>query len=349
MDGCTAGSLLSPLSGEFGYHLAQPTGGNDAHDYPARSMTTQGCHARRAGSLSALVAALAPVLSHAGTISGHIVFPGRDLPDATIYAHNLDTQAQYNQSVRRGEPKFSFDLPAGRYWIFVRPEEPGLAGLYGAHTQFTACRHAAPSEAQTECTDHGLRTVEIEAQGELDAVDVDDWMLPEEAAAELDRILGGTPASDAGAELGRPRFSEYRAPAAAPPATVSINAGADAHAADLEQLEAAAREGHNFAGAFALARLSCGTDCEAVAIIDLRNGGVAYPEQLAHVSGSLPCRAGGGITFRVDSRLLEYTRREGEDVVTEYLLWDPAQMSFSVIAQYRRSLSRFCAATQAPP
>ena len=312
-------------------------------------MTTQGCHARRAGSLFVLLAALAPVLAGAGTISGRIAFPGRDVPDATIYAHNLDTQAQFNQSVRRGEARFSFDLPAGRYWIFVRPEEPGLAGLYGAHTQFTVCKHNTPSAAQTDCTDHGLRPVELEAQSELDTIDIDDWMLPDEAATELDRILGGTAASDDRAELGRPRFSEYRAPATALPATVAINAGSEAHAAELEQLEATAREGHNFAGAFALTRLSCGTGCDSVAIIDLRNGAVAYPEQLAHITGSLPCRAGGGITFRGDSRLLEYTRREGESAVTDYLLWDTAQRNFSVIAQYRRSLTRFCASTPATP
>ncbi|HZF26107.1 MAG TPA: hypothetical protein VEZ88_07575 [Steroidobacteraceae bacterium] len=310
-------------------------------------MTTQGCLARRAGSVSAVILALAPVIAHGGTIAGRIVFPGRDVPDAMIYAHNLDTQAQYQQPVRRGEARFSLDLPAGRYWIFVRPEEPGLAGLYGAHTQFTVCRHTTAAEAT--CTDHGLATVELEAQAELNSVDIDDWMLPDEAVSELDRILGGAPKSDDGAELGRPRFSEYRVPAATLAATVSVNPGSDAHAAELEQLASAAREGHNFAGGFALTRLSCGVDCDAVAIIDLRNGLVAFPEQLAHVSGSLPCRAGGGIAFRDDSRLLEYTRREGESAVTDYLLWDTGQRSFSVIAQYRRSLARFCAAPAATP
>ena len=312
-------------------------------------MTTQGCPSRRAGSPSLLILALAPALACAGTISGHIAFPGRDVPEATVYAYNPDTQTQLSQSVRRGEARFSFDLPAGRYWIFVRPEEPGLAGLYGAHTQFSACRHAAPPGAATDCTDHAIRTVDLESQGELNNIEVDDWMLSDEAAAELDRVLGGATPGDERSELGRPRFSEYRVPAVTLPAAVTVNPGSEAHVADREQLEAAAHAGHNFAGTFSLARLGCGTDCEAVAIIDLRSGAVAYPEQLAHISGSLPCRAGGGIAFRDDSRLLEYTRREGETAVTDYLLWDPAQRTFSVIAQYRRSLARFCATPTAAP
>jgi hypothetical protein len=43
-----------------------------------------------------------------------------------------------------------------------------------------------------------------------------------------------------------------------------------------------------------------------------------------------------------DSRLLEHTRRDGATVITDYLLWDTAQRSFTTLAQYRRSLERFC-------
>ena len=286
---------------------------------------------------------LAPACLFGDTIAGHIAFPGRSVPDAIVYARNLDTQAQYSQATR-GEARFSLEVPAGRYWIFVRPEEPGLAGLYGAHTQFTACRHAQPPPSADACNDHGLRIVEVGTQEPLGDIDVDDWMLSEEAATQIDQILGSAPGSPDSAELGRPRFSEYRVPAAALPAAVTVNPGPDAHADVAAQLQAAARAGSNFAGGFALARLSCGTDCDSIAVIDLRNGSVAFPEPLAHVSHSLPCRSERGMVFRDDSRMLEYTRREGESVVTDYLLWDPAQHTFSALAQYRRSLERFCAA-----
>ena len=289
--------------------------------------------------------ALAPSCLFGGTITGRIAFPGRNMPDAILYARNLDTQAQYSQAVRSGEAQFSLEVPAGRYWIFARPEEPGLAGLYGAHTQFTVCHHAQPPPAAAACTDHGLRIVEVSAQEPPVEIDVDDWMLSEEAATQLDQLLGGAPGNVDSAELGRPRFSEYRVPAATLPSPISVNPGPDSRAAEFgAQLQAAARAGSNFAGGFALTRLSCGTDCDSIAVIDLRNGSITLPEQLAHVAHSLPCRSERGMVFRDDSRLLEYTRREGDSVVTDYLLWDPGQHAFSALAQYRRSLERFCAA-----
>ena len=307
-------------------------------------MTTQGLPAHRGAALWAVALAIAPSCVLGGTIAGRITFPGRSVPAAILYARNLDTQAQYSQAVRSGEARFSFEVPAGRYWIFVQPEEPGLAGLYGAHTQFTACRHAQPTPAADVCVDHGLRIVEV-AQEPLNDVDVDDWMLSDVAAAQLDQMLGSAPGNVDSAELGRPRFSEYRVPAATLPPATSVNLATDARAAEFgAQLQAAARAGSNFAGGFTLTRLSCGTDCDSIAVIDLRDGSVAFPEQLAHVSHSLPCRSERGMVFRDDSRLLEYTRREGESVVTDYLIWDPAQHAFSALAQYRRSLERFCAA-----
>ena len=49
------------------------------------------------------------------------------------------------------------------------------------------------------------------------------------------------------------------------------------------------------------------------------------------------------MTFREDSRLLEYTRRDGDNAVTGLPALGPCQRSFSTIAQYRRSIERFCA------
>jgi hypothetical protein len=306
-------------------------------------MTTQGSLARRTVLLFALLEFL-PSSTFAAAVAGHISFPGRAIPDATLYAHNVDTHAQYSQPVRHGEANFGFDLPAGRYWIFARPEEPGLAGLYGAHTQFSVCRRGQASPAAATCADHGLRAVEISESEPVNNVEIDDWMLPDEAATELDRIVGSASSGEDRAELGRPRFSEYRVVIVEPSASVSINPGSNPRAAELATpLEAAARGGSNFAGGFALTRLNCTPDCDTVAVIDLHTGAVVFPEQLARVSHSLPCRAGRDMTFREDSRLLEYTRRDGDNAVTDYLLWDPVQRSFSTIAQYRRSIERFCA------
>lgn len=305
-------------------------------------MTTQGSLARRTLLLFALLLVVAPSLTFAAAVAGRISSPGRAIADGTVYAYNLETQAQYSQPVRHGEANFSFDLPAGRYWIFVRPDEPGLAGLYGAHTQFSVCRRGQASPAGGTCTDHGLQAVEVSDSEPVNNVAIDDWMLPDEAAAELDQMLGN--ASSGEAELGRPRFSEYRVPIAELPGNLSINPGSDLQAAELAAaLEEAARAGSNFAGGFTLTRLNCTPDCDTVAVIDLRTGSITFPAQLARVSHALPCRAGRDIAFRDDSRLLEYTHREGENAVTDYLLWDTTQRSFMTIAQYRRSLERFCA------
>ncbi|HEU4529778.1 MAG TPA: hypothetical protein VFR59_01285, partial [Steroidobacteraceae bacterium] len=113
------------------------------------------------------------------------------------------------------------------------------------------------------------------------------------------------------------------------------------------ELTSAAAKGTNFAGSFALVRLSCGEDCEQVAIVDLGSGAVSFPEALAQVRSTLPCRQDDRLAFREDSRLLEFTRGQGEAVVTDYLLWDLERGSFSPLAQYRRSAARFCGTGEA--
>ena len=100
--------------------------------------------------------------------------------------------------------------------------------------------------------------------------------------------------------------------------------------------------GEKVKGSFALVRLPCGDGCEQVAIVDLGRGAIAFPEALAHVPVSLPCRADDRLAFREDSRLLELTRPQGETVVTDYLLWDIERRAFNPLAQYRRSTARFC-------
>jgi hypothetical protein len=256
-------------------------------------------------------------------LTGRIAFPGRAPPAATIYVRALDGLSLHRQALRRGETQFSIEVPAGRYWVFARPDEPGLSGLYGAHTQFSLCSRGAGAET-SGCTDHAPATVEVPADASVLQVDVDDWMLGEETAAELDGVLGAAPVPD-GTELGRPRFSEYRVPRNAGPQSVALDLATEPRAAP-----------------YALLRVACGAQCVRVAIIDLQTGAIALPEQLSQGLGSLPCRTERDLDFREDSRLLEFTRREAESVVTDYLLWDTEQRRLAPLAQYRRSLERFC-------
>jgi hypothetical protein len=303
------------------------------------SMTT---HQTRAWqTAAALVAALVSSPTWPGTVNVRIAFPGRTPPAATIYLRGLDGPSLHQQALRRGETQYSFDVPAGRYWVFVRPDEPGLAGLYGAHTQFSQCSRSSGNEPANECTDHALAVVEGPVSGAIE-VDVDDWMLSDETASELDHLLGAAPASD-GAELGKPRFSEYRVQRAADPQTAALDLASEPRAAPfMAELEQAALGASNFAGWFTLVRVGCSVQCARVAIIDRTSGAIALPEALSQGLGSLPCHPERELDFREDSRLIEFSRQEAEAVVTDYLLWDTEQRKLAPLTQYRRSLARFC-------
>ncbi len=293
---------------------------------------------------AALTGGLACSAAMAGTVDGRIAFPGRSLPAAIVYLRNLDSLALHQHALKRGATEFSIEVPAGRYWIFARPDEPGLTQLYGAHTQFSLCRRAGGGEDAVECADHGLAQVDVPDDSAVTLVEVDDWMLSEEAATELDGILGdAAPAIDS-AELGRPRFSEYRVPRSTDTLTTQPDFSSVPRTAPFAaQLQEAALAGSNFAGRFTLVRVPCGERCTQVAIIDQASGAVSFPDALSQGLGTLPCRNERGLDFRDDSRLLEFTHREAVDVVTDYLLWDAEQGRFAPLAQYRRSLERFCA------
>jgi hypothetical protein len=171
---------------------------------------------------------------------------------------------------------------------------------------------------------------------------LDDWFLDDAAAAELDRILGTPAPAPDEAELGRPRFSEYRASGEAPLDVKPVLPVDGPAAGFARELRAAAAAGANFAATLALVRLPCGTDCEQVALVDLSDGSVLFPDALARISTLLPCRAERVLSWREDSRLIELTRRDAGSVVTDYLLWDATRRNFSTLAQYRRNAARFC-------
>jgi hypothetical protein len=308
-------------------------------------MTTQATLAWQTAAALALVVASSTGV--AGTLTGRITLPGRIPPAATVYVRALDGPSVTQQSLRRGVTEFSMELAAGRYWVFARPDEPGLTELYGAYTTFSVCDAARATDPSAECNDHSLAAVEVPAGTGMVSVEINDWMLSDETAVELDSVLGAAPAAD-GAELGRPRFSEYRVtPSAEPAATLDLatEPRAAPYAAQLQEATLAAS---NFAGRFTLLRLACGENCARVAIVDRKSGAIVLPDSLAEGLGTLPCRAERDLDFREDSRLLEFTRREAELAVTDYLLWDTEQLTLAPLAQYRRSLERFCNGAASP-
>jgi hypothetical protein len=231
----------------------------------------------------------------------------------------------------------------------MRPLDQGLTELYGALTQYSLCRSGThepqdgtESGSTGDCTDHSLLEVEVPAGGTIDLAAIDDWFLHEAQAEILDRIVGAAAGPPDDAELGRPRFSEYRVslPETLAPAGLEP---IDEPAASLLAAQLAATGGRpNFAGSFSLARLPCGEACEQVAVLELGSGTVHFPEPLGRLAPAPQCRPERSLDFREDSRLLEYTHQDGDTVVTDYLLWEGERRAFRAIAQYRRSVERFC-------
>lgn len=316
----------------------------------------------RTTALLGLAACLLHGSAAAATVEGAVTFPGRMVTAARIYARNLETGALHEATLRRGEREFRMDLPAGRYWLFIRPLEAGLVELYGGRTRFSACRannavapagrtappgakHEETAEAPSpsDCNDHSLLDIDVPATGSLTALAIDDWLLDEAQAQELDRILGASVESEDSAELGRPRFSEYRVAPSGPLTAAPPKLDGDPRAPSMASaLAAAAAHGANFAGGYSLARVPCGDGCEQIAILDVAQGNIHFPEFLARIASAPPCRADQSLDYREDSRLLEYTHADGETVITDYLLWDLDRKAFTALAQYRRSTQRFC-------
>lgn len=111
-------------------------------------------------SLVAPIALLLPQLGVGATLEGRVQYPGRAIPAATVYARNTETAALHSLALRRNEATFRFELPPGKYWVFVRPAEPGLTELYGAHTSYSTCRQR-PAHLVDACTDHAILEVEV--------------------------------------------------------------------------------------------------------------------------------------------------------------------------------------------
>jgi hypothetical protein len=264
----------------------------------------------------------------AGTIEGTLTFPGEVAPSMTAYAFDLDTARIRSVQLTSGQAGFRLEVPAGRYQIFLAPNEPGAPNIYGAYTLYSLC---SERESQASCDDHNLVTVTISAKTPRAAVKIDDWYLTDDIDEQIDHIRGI--ATNANTEpLSAPRFSEYpstRIDAPVPPAE---------SAAALQAMAG----GPNFAGQVTVAVMRCGASCLRASLIDWRSGIVHDPAPLAEIQGTLPCRADEALLFRRDSRLLILTRTRGAAILTQYYLWNPADASLALLAEYELAAPAFC-------
>jgi hypothetical protein len=298
-------------------------------------------------ALAALAALSASPAAIAALIEGQIVFPGQSAPAMTAYICEVDTSRIHTLPIAPNQSKFSLEVPAGRYIVFLAPKEPGAPDIYGAHTRYSLCASHVPEGAAgdgEDCADHSLADVTLSSRAARASVNVDDWYLSDAIASQLDRIRG-IEASGAAEPLAAPRFSEYKAgpyeAGAAPKLEFADASPGTEDRARLQQLLAGAP---NFAGSFSVARIHCGNGCEHLVLIDWRSGRILEPAGPGEIRGALPCRAEEAVLFRRDSRLLSVTSVHGDGLLTQYFVWKPDSGTLALTAEIQRSAQQFCAA-----
>jgi hypothetical protein len=278
----------------------------------------------------------------AGTIDGTVTFPGEQVPSMTVYASDLETSRVHSVQLARGQASFTVEVPAGRYLVFLAPNEPGAPNVYGAYTEYSLCE---PHDTDGKCEGHALVPVVINARTPHATVAIDDWYLSDDIAGQIDRIRGAA-AAFYSEPLSAPRFSEY------PSASFDMSTASkvDLGGAELSDenralVQQALASGPNFAGHVSVTLIHCGPACGRLLLIDWRSGAVqelASPHPPGDIQGTLPCRTEEALLIRRDSRLLSVTRPRGTAVVTQYYVWNPKNAVLVLSAEYQRSAQTFC-------
>jgi hypothetical protein len=297
-----------------------------------------------------LRAAVAPLclsaVAAAGTIEGTVTFPSQLAPSMTVYASDVDTSRVHSVQLARGQANFTLEVPAGRYLVFLAPNEPGAPDIYGAYTQYSLC---ASHQSDGGCEDHTLVPVIIAPKTPHAAVTIDDWYLTDDIAEQIDRIRG-VAAAFYSEPLSAPRFSEYPSAAFDASAAPKIDFGAsELSEEERANVQQALLGGPNFAGHVTATLTRCVPSCGHLVLVDWLNGTVQelpsqHPEsQRAQIQGALPCRTEEALLFRRDSRLLSVTRARGAAVVTQYYVWNQKNAAMVLSAEYQRTAQAFCA------
>jgi hypothetical protein len=281
----------------------------------------------------------------AGTIAGTVTFPTRFVPSMTVYVSDLDTSRVRSVQLARGQANFTVTVPAGRYLVFLAPNEPGAPNIYGAYTQYSLC---APHDPDGTCADHALVPVAVTARAPHASVTIDDWYLTDEVAQQIDRIRGAAAVGGFDSEpLSAPRFSEYPSEPFAAAGLPKVDfGGSELSEENRDTVERALSGGPNFAGHLTATLTRCGPACSRLVLVDWNTGAIlGLPPQHLHaeIEGALPCRPEEAAIFRRDSRLLSVSRVQGTMVVTQYYVWNQKTAALAQSGEYQRSSQTFCA------
>jgi hypothetical protein len=273
----------------------------------------------------------------AGSVEGQVSLPSRALPAMTVYAQDLDTTRTRSIALAHGQQEFSFELPAGRYWLFAAPSAAGAPDVYVAYTRFTLCTAAGSSD----CVDHTPAELTISANAPHAKATLDDWDLADAVAEHMDQIRGIVASGDARGQQasGAPRFSEY--PSAAFEGTAPAIESSDLSAQDRSALQVALAGGPNFAGHMSLASGECGPECRRLLLMDWRSGAVLVPPRV-EINGTLPCRSDDAVLFQRDSRLLRITSARGDAILIQYYVWNPQTGELVSSGATQQSRHAFC-------
>ncbi len=281
----------------------------------------------------------------AGAIEGTVTFPSQIVPSMTVYVSDLDKPRVQSLQLTRGQAKFAIDVPAGRYWVFLAPNEPGAPNIYGAYTKYSLCAHLAIDQ----CEDHTLVAVTVSAKTPRTTLTVDDWYLTDDIAQRIDAIraaAAGATVLDNSEPMGAPRFSEYPSERFNATSAPKIEPG-DGDLSDEQRttLMRALASGPNFAGHVTAAVIPCGDACARLLFVDWSKDLVRelpHKGSIADIHGELPCRTAQALLFRPDSRLLSITRVRGAAVITQYYLWNEQDATLVRSGEYVRTLRTFC-------
>ena len=131
-----------------------------------------------------------------------------------------------------------------------------------------------------------------------------------------------------------PRFSSYSEPVyKGGSVAVKINSKYSRNYKTMLR-ESVKENGANFAGHYTLATWGCGTNCNQMAVIDLKTGQTYFTPGLMSVVMGVPNQSLDMTEFKPNSRLLKVVgRTNGKDYGTWY--WEWKNNKFSLVRAYK--------------